>query len=415
MGILDAPAPLSASPSREGYTRATTGRVMFIDDASNGIEGRFNDGIGSAFVDWDAQIAGYPSIRLDNQGLLSSSAANYGSCVGKCTTSVTLTPTSSVSLIFSLLNTANSPAAQNLSITGGPFQFMATDGNTYIGTYTDFGYTSPNVTLNGCKLMTVASTTANVVPGTSVFGQPGASATCPVWGSQSLGLGAAYLGYVVAGNPWTNCGLSANTQGVVFKRRIMDNEISKFGAEYPMRYTNTRAAGSSVSGTQAGINQFAWSLSIYNRDGGLFHAARMMLQPNVTMLNGSAVNGQSSDNAILWVVTGGATNAPVMQPLAIITKTSFNQHGWDPYSALSWDRAGGWHTAKIVADFGNQLITSVQFDDMYFPLQITMPSISVKGSAKMVHFQTEFCQSKITGATDNRGWVNVGPLTGTLE
>lgn len=426
MGVLDAPPSLSASPSRIGYTRSTNGRVMFIDDPSTGIEGRFNDGIGSAFIDWDAQIAGGPSIRLDNQGFLSPAATN-GSCTGKAnvgSSPVTLTTTSSVNLPVTL----NSPSTlgpastqQNLAQSGF-FQFMAADGNTYMGSYTGYlAYSNPTLTLTGCKLLTPTQDPADIT-GASVgvklyTPQTATSVTVPTYStSASLGTSTSgIIGYVIIGNPFVNCGLSPITTGVVFKRRWMDNENSKFGIEMPMRYTATRAPGAQVTGSGIGISNFAWSYSIYNRDGANYYCARVMLQTNVLMQNGTATTGWSSDNAILWVASGGTTAQPTMTPLGIITKTSFNQHGWDPYGQQNWDRAGGWNTMKTIADFKNQIINSVQMNDLIFPVAMPMPSVATKGAAKMLHFSTELVQSSVTGNTSSRAFVNVGPLTGTLE
>jgi hypothetical protein len=494
MGVLDVPNPLSASPGRRGYTRATSGRVIFIEDGSAGIEGRFNDGIGSAFTDWDAPLNGLPTIRLDNQGYLSTSATS-GSSLTKANAWTTLTTTSSVSIATTTINSV-SPVTQGIP-SAGVFSVLAIDGNTYMGKYTSYTWSSPTLTLLGCSLLATAndpSVMTGAALGTTIYGQPGGatSITIPAYGSQGvavalssaalstgapitslpcagglrvavgagsfmvvtdptgvntqtfltsaaaavgataipvnsltptyafpigsfLGGGNAYCGAMTVGNPWVNCGLSANTQGVVYKRRLMDAEASKVGIESPMRYTNTRAAGSSVSGNQSGVSPFSWCLSLYNRDGARFHAARVMIQPNVIMQNGTATNGASSDNAILWLVTGGTTATPILTPLAFLTKTSFNQHGWDPYSQLTWDRAGGWDTLKVIADFGNQIINSVQFNEMVFPVNVTLPSIAVLGSAKMLHFQTEFVQAAVPSLTNNRAYVNVGALTGTLE
>lgn len=66
------------SPARPSPSRVSGGRILFVEDHSSGLNGMFNDGCGSASVDYDIMFNGRPTVRLDPQGNTNASATTPG-------------------------------------------------------------------------------------------------------------------------------------------------------------------------------------------------------------------------------------------------------------------------------------------------------------------------------------------------
>jgi hypothetical protein len=203
-------------------------------------------------------------------------------------------------------------------------------------------------------------------------------------------------------NPNPNPTGSPLTSGVVFKRRLDDQFSGKFGHEVWFRPTSKSAATSATS---------VFSVSLYNRDGSSFWAARWMPQLAIGMFPAGGV--WNNDNQLHWFVTGTSTAGFVWQPLGFATRTGYSQHSWDPVAG-SWDRAGGWNYCKIIANFATQQYVSIQVNETVYTSGVTGTAL-YQGvgdtGAKMMHFSTELAMAQ---SATRRFW-NVGMYRGTME
>lgn len=374
-------------PPVQAPYRAGTGRVLFVEDFSDGMsEGMFNDGCGSACIDHNIRLNGRPSVRLDPQNNSSTATATGGNqqlTLGGSPQTIT---TSSSSTLVGTTSQAGAPVikagALNYILLNGQSGGTSPsgDGNSYVLTYTS------SVTSGGSGAWTVTFSGVNVL---ALPGTPAASVT-------TANIGTSVM---AACNPNPNATGSPLTSGVVYKRRLDDSFSGKFGNSFWFRPTSKSAASSFTS---------VLTGSLYNRDGQNFWASRCMVQVAVGMNPGTWNN----DNQLLWYVTGTSTGGFLWVPFAFSTKTGYSQHSWDPVSG-SWDRAGGWNYMKIVADFVNLQYVSIQVNDTTYASMAGVPLYQGIGDtgAKMMHFSIELAQAQ---SATRRFW-NVANVVGTQE
>lgn len=376
-----------ADPAATAPHRATGGRILFEENFSDGfLTGMFNDGCGSAAIDHNVRFNGYPSVRLDPQNNSSTASATGGSqqlTLGGIV--ATYTETSNGTLVGTTTQ-SSSPSIKASgyivlnSTTGGTGP--TADNNSYVLSYSSAAITGSTgawtVTFSGVNLVNL--------PGT-----PAASVT-------TANLTTATM---TVNNPNPNCTGSPVTSGVVFKRRIDDQFSGRFGNSFWFRPTGKSASTSFTS---------VFTGSIYNRDGANLWAARCLIQTSVGMSPSGGV--WNNDNQLLWFVTGTSSAGFLLVPFAFITKAAFNQHSFDPVSG-SWDRAGGWHYMKIVADFAQRQYVSIQFNETVYTSMAGQPLYQGIGDtgAKMMHFSIELAQAQ---SATRRFW-NVAKVAGTQE
>lgn len=373
--------PVPAAPSR-----GSSGRVLFEEHFSSGILGVFNDGCGSASVDHNIRLNGRPTIRLDPQGNSSTASATGGNqqlTLGGSPQTITA---SSSSTLVGTATSAGTPvvkAAGWILLNGLSASGPTSDGNSYV-----LSYTSAVIT-GGSGAWTVTFSGVNVV---NLPGTPAASVTTATIGTAVMAVN----------NPNPNPTGSPLTSGVVFKRRLDDQFSGKFGHEVWFRPTSKSAATSATS---------VFSVSLYNRDGSSFWAARWMPQLAIGMFPAGGV--WNNDNQLHWFVTGTSTAGFVWQPLGFATRTGYSQHSWDPVAG-SWDRAGGWNYCKIIANFATQQYVSIQVNETVYTSGVTGTAL-YQGvgdtGAKMMHFSTELAMAQ---SATRRFW-NVGMYRGTME
>lgn len=385
LAIRDIQAPPLAPPSR-GPIQVTSGQVMFVEDFSDAVlSGMFNDGCGSAAYDNNVRFNGKPSVRLDPQGNQMSSSANSvqltlgGSpqTIGAAT-GATFTGTSSASG-SPAIDTAGGYIILNTPSSSGSWQ--TTSGNSAALSYAS-GVVSGStgnwtVTFSGVNLL--------ILPGS-----PDTSIT-----TQNIGTAT-----MVVNNPSPSPGTSPNTNGVVWKRRVDDQFSGRFGHSAWLRPTSKSSASANTS---------VISQSLYNRDGTNFTAARLFWQLVIGMNQGA---GWNNDNTLLWYLSNAAPVGGLQRwvPFAFSTKAATGQHSWDPVGG-TWDRAGVWHYAKIVADFAAAQYVSIQVDETLYTAMAGQPMyVSSASGAKTMHFSVEFGQT-----TGTRRFWNAAKVTGTVE
>jgi hypothetical protein len=198
----------------------------------------------------------------------------------------------------------------------------------------------------------------------------------------------------------TNPGRTANTSGVVVKRRIHDGFRQRYGVEAWFRFTSTNLTS----------NTF-FSMSIYNRDGttSAYHA-RLWFDPNgnnvplvCRILDGSAT------------AAGGGTNpasTAVYTPVATsVSQNGAGSHMFYPASGRM-DRAGGWHYAKMVVDFSTLKYVSLQIDGETIT-DLSAYNMDITDSTGFAGMHHSFELSATT--TTRPRWVNVAHMIGTVE
>lgn len=197
----------------------------------------------------------------------------------------------------------------------------------------------------------------------------------------------------------TNPGRTANTGGVVAKRRIHDGFRHRFGVEFWFRM-------SSLSLTSNAI----FSASIYNRNGTNAYHGRVWLNPNG---NNQPMLAQILDGTATGIASGTTPSAAATYT-TVSTSVSQNgagSHTFEPKSGRV-DRAGGWHWCKLVVDFATLKYVSIQFDgETLVDLSAyDLDNTTSTGFAGM-HHSFEFSASTSTSPR----FVNVANMVGTLE
>lgn len=373
--------PVPSAPSR-----ASTGRVLFEENFADGLLGVFNDGCGSASVDHNVRFNGRPSARLDPQNNSSTGSATGGNqqlTLGGSPQTITA---SSNSALAGTTTQSGAPAIKttgwillNGLASGGP----TSDGNSYVLSY------ASSVTSGGSGAWVVTFSGVNVV---NLPGTPATSVT-------TANIASAVM---AVNNPNPNATGSPLTSGVVLKRRIDDQFSGRFGNEVWFRPTSKSSASSFTS---------VFSVSLYNRDGASFWAARWMPQVAIGMFPSGGV--WNNDNQLHWFLTGTSGGGFTWQPLGFATRSAYSQHSWDPVAG-SWDRAGGWNYCKIVADFAAKQYVSIQVNEALYTAGVAGTALyqgTGDTGAKMMHFSVELAQAQ---SATRRFW-NVGKYTGTME
>lgn len=379
---------LVSDPVPAGPHRAAGGRLLFVEDFADGFAGMYNDGCGSASIDHNIRFNGRPSVRLDPQGNSSTSSATGGNqSLTLAGSAATYTPTSNGTLVGTTTQ-AGAPAIKTggvnyivLNTPAAAGQWPTVSGNSCVLTYTGA------VTTGGAGNWTVTFTGVNLL---ALPGAPEVSVTTANQGTATM----------AACNPNPNCTGSPLTSGVVFKRRVCDQFSGRFGHSFWFRPTGKSAATSFTS---------VFTGSLYNRDGVNLWAARCLIQTAVGMNPPGGV--WNNDNQILWYITGVSAGF-VLVPFAFLTRAAFNQHSWDPVGG-TWDRAGGWHYLKLIADFAVTQYVSIQFDEAVYTSMAGQPLYQGIGDtgAKMMHFSVELAMAQ----SPTRRFWNVAKVTGTQE
>ena len=371
-------------PVPEPPSRASTGRVLFEENFADGMLGIFNDGCGSASVDHNVRFNGRPSVRLDPQNNSSTASATGGNqqlTLGGSPQAITA---SSNATLVGTATQAGTPVVKTtgwILLNGLASAGPTSDGNSYVLSYTSAVITGST----GAWIVTFSGVNLVALPGTA-----GASVT-------TASIGSAVM---AVNNPNPNATGSPLTSGVVLKRRIDDQFSGRFGHEVWYRPTSKSSSTSFTS---------VFAVSLYNRDGQNYWAARFMPQLAIGMNPGTWNN----DNQLHWFLTGTSTGGFIWQPLGFATRSGYSQHSWDPVSG-SWDRAGGWNYCKIVADFAAKQYVSVQVNEAIYTSGVAgtalYEGVSDTG-AKMMHFSVELAQAQ---SATRRFW-NVAKYTGTME
>jgi len=197
----------------------------------------------------------------------------------------------------------------------------------------------------------------------------------------------------------TNPGRTANTGGVVVKRRLHDGFRHQFGMEFWFRFSSINLTSNTI-----------FSASIYNRDGTNAYHGRLWLNPNgnnqpmlVQLLDGAATNTASGTNP-----SSAATYTTVVTS---VLQNGAGSHTFEPKSGRL-DRAGGWHWCKLVVDMATKKYVSVQVDgeavvDCSSYLLDTTTSSGFAG----MHHSFEFSASTSTAPR----FVSIANMVGTVE
>lgn len=191
----------------------------------------------------------------------------------------------------------------------------------------------------------------------------------------------------------TNPGRTAATSGVVVKRRIHDGFRHLYGIEFWFRMTSLNLT----------TNTF-FSASVYNRDGTNAYHSRVWFNPN------------GNNQPMLAQILDGAASATAGSAVYATVATSVQQNGagshtFEPKSGRL-DRAGGWHWAKLVANFATKKYVSLQFDGESL-VDLSSYSMDVTASTGFagMHHSFEFSASTSTRPR----FVNVANMIGTVE
>ena len=197
-------------------------------------------------------------------------------------------------------------------------------------------------------------------------------------------------------------GRTANTSGVVAKRRIHDNWAGRWGLEAWFKFTSLNNTSNSKL-----------SMSIYNRNGTQAKHFRVWLDPagNNTPMHGRILDGAATAAANPGTPTTG-TNAVYADVLTSTLQNGGGSHTYDPATGRL-DLAGGWHWVKMVVDFATGQYISLQLDSL--SVDLTAGSgyfwdiTDTTGFAGMHH------SFEYHGNTTTRRFVNIANVIGTLE
>lgn len=197
-----------------------------------------------------------------------------------------------------------------------------------------------------------------------------------------------------------NPGRTANTGGVIVKRRLLSNYNEIWGMAIWFRLTSLNLTSNAMI-----------SMSIYNRDGAHAHHARVWLNPNG---NNQPMLGQILDGAATAAANGGTPTLPSGPAVYTTVVTSDNQNGGGSHTydlpTSRGDRAGGWHFAKLVTDFSALKYVSLQLDSKEVDLSTYSMDVTDSTGFAGMHHSIEFSAS-----TSTRRYINVANWVGTLE
>lgn len=149
-----------------------------------------------------------------------------------------------------------------------------------------------------------------------------------------------------------NPGRTANTSGVVAKRRIHDGFRGRFGLQMWFRFTSKNLT-----------SNVRFSMSVYNRDGAQGHHARVWLDPAG---NNVPMTASILDGAATAAANGATPTIPSGAAVYTLASTSVLQNGggshtYDPVTG-SMDKVGGWHYVKMVVDMATKKYVSLRLD-----------------------------------------------------
>lgn len=194
---------------------------------------------------------------------------------------------------------------------------------------------------------------------------------------------------------------TAITTGVVTKRRVHDGYAHKFGMEFWFRYTSLNLTSNALL-----------SASIYNRNGAQAHHARVWLDPagnNVPMV-ARILDGVATIAANPGQTTNGSAPAVYTAAVTSLQQNGAGTHTYDPPTGRL-DRAGGWHSCKLVVDFANLKYVSIQLDGQpATDLSPYLLDITDTTGFAGLHLSFEFSAS-----TSTRRFVHIGNPIVTLE
>src|ERR1017187_3054485 len=335
--------PALYAPPRNGPSRTTTGRVIWEESYLNNMVGTFNDGIGSAHLDWDVIApGGGPSVRLDNQGVTATPTVTGGNVqlvLGGSPQTITTSSNSTLvgtsaatgspagALAYAGLNTGYIVVTSTNATVGN---WATTDGNSYVMTYTSY------VVSGSANAWVVTFSGVNILPLPQTYGLP-----TPTLTTANVGTGLLNIN-----NPNPNpTGAPQPTVSVVHKRRINDQFSGVFGAETWFRPT-------SVSSATSGASVFAHRL--YNRNGVNYYGATAYPQFAQGFMRGGATWWK--DKVLLWGPPGSGPSGAACQFIPVAFSVgAFGQHSWDPVGTAAgtqsqWDKAGCWNYSKIIVN-----------------------------------------------------------------
>jgi hypothetical protein len=196
----------------------------------------------------------------------------------------------------------------------------------------------------------------------------------------------------------TTPGRTANTGGVIVKRRIHDGFRHAFGMEMWFRLTTINLTSNVLL-----------SMSVYNRDGASAVHGRVWLDPNG---NNQPMLGKILDGAAT-AVGGGANPAAAPTYTTVTTSVLQNGGGSHTYDVPSGrlDRAGGWHWVKLVVDFRTRKYVSLSLDGE--------DTVDLSGYSLDVTDSTAFAgmhhSVELSASTSTRRFVNISNVVGTVE
>jgi hypothetical protein len=151
----------------------------------------------------------------------------------------------------------------------------------------------------------------------------------------------------------TSPGRTANTGGVIVKRRVHDGFTGLFGLECWFRFTSTNLVSNTL-----------FSMSIYNRDGASAWHGRLWLDPNgnnVPML-GKILDGAATAAANPGTPLTGTTAVYTTVATSLL-QNGAGSHQYEPSAAGGrMDKAGGWHYCKLVVNLATKTYVSVKLD-----------------------------------------------------
>jgi hypothetical protein len=192
----------------------------------------------------------------------------------------------------------------------------------------------------------------------------------------------------------TSPGRTANTGGVVAKRRIHDGFAGLFGIDMWFRMTSLNLTTNTY-----------FSMSLYNRDGVNAYHGRVWLDPNgnnapmvARILDGTQSQAQATD---VWAAPAGTTS---------VLQNGAGTHTYDaPTGRL--DRAGGLHHVKLVMDMANKRYVSLRIDgNPKVDLRTYVMDSTASASFAGMHFSVE-----LVASTSTRRFVNIAQVIGTAE
>lgn len=197
----------------------------------------------------------------------------------------------------------------------------------------------------------------------------------------------------------TDPGRTANTSGVVAKRRIHDNFAGRWGLEMWFRFSSLNLTSNAKL-----------SMSIYNRDGAQAKHFRVWLDPNG---NNAEMHGRILDGAATATANGANPTtgnvAVYADAITSVLQNGGGSHTYDPPTGRL-DRAGGWHWVEMVVDFSTGKYVSLALDSMFVDLSTYSWDVTDTTGFAGMHHSVEF-----HGNTTTPRFVNIANVIGTLR